>query len=247
MNVLDKNMFSEKVQEYLTNQMNICIDDLTKKIMTDTHNNSNFFNDLFEYMIGLKLPHEYDLNLNNSNNAENSKFLNKKLCDFFKNSGFNEESPEYLIHDNMRHAFINFKQGGVLQMYQYREPDMWYPKIIINKFFGAKNDIDELESKIIIYRGTSKDEFYSKKLGQSWTLDENIAREFAFIHYNSQVAFQNTRRVLLSTVIDKKSIFYYEKYGRESEVIIDTAQLNHDLIKIIEDKTLREIRCQATN
>ena len=46
---VNRNMFSKKAQEYITNEMSICIDDLTYKILNDVPKNSLFFNDLFEY------------------------------------------------------------------------------------------------------------------------------------------------------------------------------------------------------
>ena len=244
---VNRNMFSKKAQEYITNEMSICIDDLTYKILNDVPKNSLFFNDLFEYMIELELPHSYDLDVSSPINDENNEFLNNKLCDFFKNSGFDEKSLEYFIYDNIRHAFLHFKEGGILQMYQHREAEIWYPKVIIKKFLGIQTDIDKLENKITVYRGTSREEYDSKKYGQSWTLNENVAKEFAFIHYSSQEDYQNTKRVLLSTVVDKKSIFYYDKNGAESEIIVDTAKLNKDLVRIVEDRTLGEYRCQISN
>lgn len=113
---------------------------------------------------------------------------------------------------------------------------MWYPKVIINSFLGDKEDINTLNFPVQIYRGTSLDEFNSKNLGQSWSISKKIAEEFAFIHYKSQPDYQDSMRVILSTTVDKKDIFYYVENGREEEVIIDSKKLED--VYIIDQKLM---------
>lgn len=197
-----------------------------KKILSDVPQSCNFFNSLFEYIISLKIPYEYEDALMSYNNDENREYINKSLYDFLEQNGLTEDSDEHFIFDNIRHAFINFKQGGILNMYQCREAEVWYPKIIINRFLGNKDDISEIEEPIKIFRGTSLEEYDSQNFGQSWSLNKKVAEEFAFVHYKSQPDYQNTERVVLEVNINKDRIFYYEKDGREQEVIIDINQLN---------------------
>lgn len=239
---MSKTIFSNKVQEYITNEMSICIDDLTNKILNDVPNSSWFFNDLFEYMMKLIVPYTYDpSNLSNPNNQKNNKYLDKKLYDFLKSNGFTEDSDEHFIFDNIRNCFIRFKENGIIRMYQYREAEVWYPKIIINNFLGITEDIEELDDEVLIFRGTSQAEYDSGIFGQSWSLSKSIANKFAFEYYKHQEHYQNSFRVILSTTIKKDNILFYEKNGirKEDEVIVDTHKLSKDMVKIIKQEILK--------
>ncbi len=234
-----KNIFSSKSSEYLTNEMCICIDDLNHKILSNIPGNYMFFKNLVDFMMDIEVPYEYEVNILRSyNNTKNREFINKQFYNFLATNGLNEESKEHFIFDNIRHAFINFKQGGVLNMYQYREAEVWYPKIIINKFIGSKDDISELDNEITIYRGTSKEEFISGKFGQSWSINKKVAFEFAYVHYKSHENYLGTSRVLLETKVKKELIYYFDKNGREQEVIVDSKKLLFDKIEILEEKLL---------
>jgi len=237
-------IFSKKVQEYITNEMSICIDDLTNKILNDVPNSSSFFNELFEYMMQLTTPYTYDYNnSSNPNNKKLRKYLNKKLYGFLEESGFTEDSKEYLILDPICHCFINFKEDGIVRMYKYRLTESWYPKAIVTQFIGIKEDIDELGDEVLIFRGTSQEEFDSGIFGQSWSLSKNIAKEFAFSTYKREEHYKNTLRVVLSVTIKKDSIFFYNKnrkeHKREDEVIIDTKTLSKNMVKIEEKEILK--------
>lgn len=218
--------FSEDVLCYLKCTLHICSQDLVEKISNDAPESFCFFNKLFKFMMELEVPYSYDNdNLSNPNNSKNREYLNGQLCEFFYEYKYSKESTEYSIFDSIRHAFIHFKEGGILQMYQCREAEVWYPKVIINKFIGKDEDINSLNEPIKIYRGTSIDEFESKVYGQSWSLSEEIAHKFAFEHYRSQNWFQIENRLVLSSEISKCDIFYYDKYGQEQEIIVDVSKL----------------------
>jgi len=241
---MDKSVFSKKVEQYIKNEMLICIDDLTNKILQDAPNNSQFFNTLFEYMIDLKTPYTYDYdNLSNPNNFKFRRHLEKKLYGFLEENGFTEDSKEYPILDVICHCFISFKENGIVRMYKYRLTESWYPKVMITKFIGIREDIDELDEEILIFRGTSQEEFDSGIFGQSWSLSKNIAKEFAFSTYKREAHYKNTLRVVLSTIIKKDSIFFYDKnskeHKREDEVIINTKTLYKNLVVIEEKQSLK--------
>lgn len=237
-------IFSKKVQEYIKNEMSICIDNLTKKILNDVPNSSCFFNDLFEYMMQIEIPYSYDSkNLSNPDNQKIRKHLDKKLYEFFEKNGFSKNNKEYLIFDAISHCFINFKEDGIVRMYKNRLPEFWYPKVIITKFIGMKEDIDELDNEVLIFRGTSQEEFNSSIFGQSWSLSKAVANKFAFNTYKNIDHHKNTLRVILSTTIKKDSILFYDKnrkeYNGEAEVIIDTKHLSKELVKIEEKQFLK--------
>lgn len=237
--MITRTIFSVKAIEYLTTEMNICVDDLTNKILLDIPNNHMFFKNLIDFIIDLKIPNEYEIDSFMSwNNDENREFINDQMYNFLEDNGLDENSKEHFIFDNIRHAFINFKQGGILNMYHYREAEVWYPKVIINKFIGNVEDIKELDDEIIIYRGTSKEEYNSSIFGQSWSINQKVAYDFAFVHYRGQVKYINTHRIILKTKIKKELIYYFAKNGRENEVIIDSQKLLIDEVSIIETKTI---------
>lgn len=235
-------IFSKRVQDYITNQMSICIDDLTNKILNDVPNSSYFFNDLFEYMMQLTIPYTYDYK-NLPNNKKLRKYLNKKLYGFLEESGFTEDSKEYLILDPICHCFINFKEDGIVRMYKYRLTESWYQKVIVTQFIGIKEDIDELDDEVLIFRGTSEKEFDTGIFGQSWSLSKSIANKFAFEYYKHQECYQNTCRIVLSTSIKKDSILFYDKnrkeHSSEDEVIVDTKYLLKDMINIEKKEILK--------
>lgn len=234
----NKKIFSSDVENFLRNELSICIDDLSNIISTEVPKSSCWFNSLFEYMINLQIPYECIPNdSSHKNNVINNKYVNKELEQFFEKSKLNKKDREYFIFDNIRHSFASFIRGGILEMYQCREAETeWYPKIIINKFMGITTDINKLEDEIKIYRGTSKEEYDSKKFGQSWSIDKEIASKFAFEYYRNQAHHQNTVRVVLSTIISKDLILYYKEDGREKEIIVDSNKLFNFPISILESE-----------
>lgn len=241
---MDKTIFSNKVQEYITNEMSICIDDLTNKILNDVPNSSWFFNNLFEYMIDLKTICTYDYNdISTLNNKKFRNHLNKKLYGFLEKNGFTEDSEEYPILDTICHCFISFKEDGIVKMYKNRQPEFWYPKVIVTQFIGIKEDIDELGDEVLIFRGTSQEEYETAIFGQSWSLSKNIAKKFAFSTYKREEHYKNTLRVVLSATIKKDSILFYDKnrkeHKHEDEVIIDTKTLSKNMVTIEENEILK--------
>jgi len=233
----DKEIFSSEVKEFLETEMKICLKDLREKIIQDAPSSKKIFNEFLEMMIAQEVPYEYSDELGHINNEKNKYFFAEKYDDFIRENGLSSsviDSKETFILDNLRHAFTNFSEGGVLNMYQLREAEGWYPKVIIDRFLGIDDDIYELEEEIIIYRGTSKNEFESNNFGQSWTISKDIAEGFAFEHYNSQPEYSDTLRVVLKGKISKEFILYYSKDNTEDEVIVIPKKLKD--VEIIEER-----------
>ena len=225
-NLIDKNnIFSEKSKKLIVD-MSICMDDLINKILLDIPNNYTLVNNLFELLVDIKIV----------NDGTIRDIINKKVLKYLELQGIIEDTKEYFICDSIRHAFINFKEDGIFRLYKQREAEDWYPKVIINNFIGIKEDIDKLSEEIVIYRGTSKDEYNSSIFGQSWTTKKDIAHKFAFQHYEFQK--KDTLRVLLTTRISKKAIFFYKLNDNENEVVINTDFLIKDNIEILEEKII---------
>ena len=217
------NILSIKSQEFLKNQMHISTSDLIIHIVNNISNSNSLVSDFIEFFIELQLPYIiYSNHVGAIENIKNKTYLNQKFDDYIKKYNIGSKDYEYKIIDLLRHAFINFREGGILQLYQGRETEGWYPKVICDEYIGIEEHIDELDDEITIYRGTTIDEFESKEYGQSWTLDEKIATRFPLSNYESA----DNERIVLKTNIHKDAIYFYDKHGVEKEVIIDTHKIN---------------------
>jgi len=218
-----ESIISTNAEQYLKDDMCIDVDDLINKIVSEA-NPKNYI--IFKNFIDDMIKIEFNV-------EKLSSFINKIFIDFIKSNSITENSNEYFILDNIRHIFISFKKGGIIKLYESREAEVWYPKVIIKTFIGNENDIKILNNPVIIYRGTSRVEYNSKTFGQSWSLSEKIANEFAFKHYRHQPDYKNTIRVVLKTVIDKTSIFYYNKNNLEKEVIVNSKDIDFNNVEVI--------------
>lgn len=231
-------VFSAKGESYLKDEMCICLDGLNNEILSEAKESVLFFHKLIDFLIDLEFPYPFE-NIQISNaNEENIKFLNLKLDEFLEDNKLKEDSSDSRIFDEIYHAFRTFKLNGLLGLYLARSGEVWYPKIIIDKNLGSRDDIENLEEEIIVYRGTSLDEFNSGKFSQSWTLSEEVASDFAFKHYRQQPSFVNTMRVVVEANLNKKDIYFYNKALDEQEVIINSSKLIVGSIKIIKKKLL---------
>ncbi|KIM13138.1 MAG: hypothetical protein KU38_00250 [Sulfurovum sp. FS08-3] len=222
---------STKAKDYFENKMCINLEYLEKEILNIYPQKLKLLYEFIEFLMSLKVP-------NSSQYFDIEDFINEKCNDFDTNKNLLETDKEYYIFATIRHAFISFKEGGILQMYQYSENEEWYPKIKINQYLGIDADIDELGDEIVIYRGTSIYEYNSKRFGQSWSLSYDIASKFAFEHYKYQPNYQDTLRVILKATVSKSIVFYYKSYQSEDEVIINNNLIKIDDVEIIEQTTL---------
>ena len=160
-------------------------------------------------------------------------FFNNEILNFSQGRQIESDSQEYFAVDNIRHAFISFKSGGLYSLYKNREAESWYPKVVIRK----KLCIHKLVDDVLIYRGTSKSEFESGRFSQSWTLEEGVAHDFAFKHYDSHGDYVGTERVVLKARINARHIYYYDETDNEQEVIIDEREII-DLPTIVSQSVL---------
>jgi len=205
--------------------MCIDIENLIEKIIVDSPNSIDFFRRLTDTIATITLPYSYTSTVGHPDNIKNDIFINDKLCTLYDNYKVTDDLKEYQIFDAIRHLFLHYCNGGVYESFKYRETEEWYPKIIIRKNIGKRDDIDALDDEITIYRGTSCDEFESGKFSQSWTLDKDIAYDFAFIKYANRPKYTNTSRALVEVKINKEHIYHYIKSDREQEVIIDEREI----------------------
>ena len=223
---------SLKAKIFLSEEMCICLDDLQEHLIFQAPEKLNVLEQLLELLAVLKPPHD-QYELGDFRYYENDEYLNSEILDFSENNGIKQDTKEFFIVDSIRHAFISFNFGGLLNLYKHREAENWYPKIIVRKKLGS---ID-LKGEIVIYRGTSKSEYDSRQYSQSWTLKEKVANDFAFVHYDIHDDYVKTERVVLKSRIMSHHIYYYDEGDNEEEVIIDERELIAPP-KIILQKTL---------
>ena len=212
--------FIEGTKEYLL-EMSIDLHDLESHLMKKYPNNIDLFVKYIDFLVNLQPEEEKQSALGVTRDKYNSQVVN-----YWNNYGIKEGMEEYETADTLRHAFIAFKEHGVLGLYKTREAEGWYPVVVINKIIMSNNNITLLNDILTIYRGTSKKEYISKKYAQSWTVSEQVAHEFAFVHYNNgHKMHENMQRVLMKSKIKKEDVFYSDIDGIEKEVIINPEKL----------------------
>lgn len=225
-------MFDLGIEDYLKNKMNIDLNHLFEEI-NKFPDDKSLIKEFLEILVSINLPYK-EFELGDSEFYKNQEYFNEQCKKFWDKNNINNEKDGYYIFDNLRHSFYSYKFGGLIQLYERAEKEDWYPKIVINSFLGKQEDIDLLDNEITIYRGTSFNEYESGIFSQSWSLDEDIARKFAFVHYSGMINFSSTDRVLLKTVVNKDSIFYYDKDNNEKEVIINPKDIKKEFVEEVE-------------
>ena len=142
---------------------------------------------------------------------------------YFQNKHLHTNLDVHEIIDSMRHAFISFSEGGLLDLFTYQENEGWYPKIILRKEL-CPNDKHTLPNPANVFRGCSKYEYEMMEFGQSWTTSLEIARLFAFSHYHGQPWFKFNDSVVVKAKIEKNGILYSKQFG-ESEIVVKQSYL----------------------
>ena len=226
-------LVTAKAERLLKGEMCICLDDLSSHILLKAPEKLPIFRALFDLLTTLEAPHK-DTKLGSSEYFENDDYFNNSILNFAESQGVIDDTEEYYIIDNIRHAFIMFKSSGLYSLYKHREAENWYPKIIIRKHIG----VDQLKDEVLIFRGTSKAEYESGKYSQSWALKEEVAHDFAFKHYQNHDLYINTERVVLKAKIDRRHVYYYNTNENEQEVIINEEKIESGSVKVISQRIL---------
>ena len=229
-------MLETEINDYLKNRLCIDLDYLFEEINKFSDDKSLILKYL-EMLILINLPHK-EFNLGDNEFFENEEYFRKQIIGFWNKNKINDEKDSYYIFDNLRLAFNSYKFGGLIQLYERAEKEYWYPKIVIDNFLGKAEDINSLNDEIIVYRGTSFKEYESGIFSQSWSLDKDIARKFAFEHYRRQLFYSNTERILLKTKINKSDIFYYDGDNIEKEIVINSKDIKKEFVEILEKEII---------
>lgn len=235
---MDKKIFSEAGEAFLRDKMCVCVDDLTNKISTEAPEETVFFNSLIDYYINIAFPHNSEDRLSYIEQDENYEVFELKLTSFKNTNVLEDDSSASKIYEELHHALRSYTREGLLGLYKHKDATCWYPKIVLIENIGSRDDIDNLDEEVIIYRGTDIGEFNSKIFSQAWTLDKNIAQQFAFIHYAGQPKYINTSRIVIKAKINKNDIYFYDKSLQEQEVVVNPLKIISTSIEIIEEKVL---------
>jgi hypothetical protein len=168
----------------------------------------------------------------NTQDADYIEFFNnpdvKKINQQLPCESLFVEVNSYQIADSIRFSFTHFVTGGLLGVYEHQENECWHPKIIIKEILEP-NDIPELPDKIEIYRGCNREEFDSGNYGQAWTREPDIAFDFAFTHYKSQVWFSENERIVIQAYISREDVFYAKNEG-EYEIVVNSNKIQFSKI-----------------
>ncbi len=237
---MDKKIFSQRGEVFLRDRMCICIDDLTTKILKEAPQEIDFFNKLIDYYINITFPHNSEHDLSYIQQSENRDIFESKLNTFENNNTLEEDSNTSKIYDELYHALRSYTSEGLLGLYKHKDATFWYPKIVITKNIGSRNDINNLNEEVIIYRGTNINEFNSKIFSQAWTLNKKIAQDFAFVHYVGQPNYINTLRVVIKAKVSKNDIYFHDSSLLEQEVVINPLKITTNSAEIVEENFLQE-------
>lgn len=139
-----------------------------------------------------------------------------KYCSSLSNLG----SEPDLVIDSVRMAFFRYISGGLRDLFIYQENEAWFPKIVLSKILYP-NDIDSLEDEFSIYRGCDRSEFETRSFGQSWTTNRDVAKQFAYEHYDLQDWYDNRRRAVLRSRYKKIDALYSDQTeDGEYEIVV---------------------------
>ncbi len=235
---LDIELFGKENIPFLTDAMWLDIQDIQSQITKKKClNKKDYFHNIFNYMDG---SHRAFNKYFPYKNIKTRKYIENKINTEFakidKMHNVKENTTYYNIADVIRHCFLHFCDGGVVQAYTHRETENWYPKIIFKE--RIESNIDDLDEELTVYRGTRRKEYDAKVYGQSWSLSKEVAHKFAFSQYAHSEEYIGTRRVVLKANILRNDVLFYAKddQHKEQEVIVESSEIHN--IFLLEEKIL---------
>jgi glycosyltransferase involved in cell wall biosynthesis len=223
-------LFENEIEVFLKDKMCIDVKNLYEKISSFSSSEQCVIYNFIKKCITQINSMQNNINANTLDFHEHP--IVKEITNFYNNLIDNiKEDEAKIVLDSIRQAFSHFAVGGLLQLYERQENEVWYPKILLTEVL-IPNDISLLPDYVEIYRGCDISEFNLKEFNQAWTTKQNIASDFAFKHYSNQKWFKSENRVILKATINKNDIFYAKKSG-EYEVVVDSGKLiNVEIFKM---------------
>jgi hypothetical protein len=187
----------QEVLNCLSDEMNVNI----KHFLTKYHSFDSGFKDkandlLLSMLIDSKKPSKLDgkLHYYEKGNDEQNDFM-QVMFDCFRE--------------------FNTKKGLELHkaIYEHtnRGVDNWFP---IVEIASPVEDYSDQPQTITVFRGCALKEFESKSYRQSWSSELDVAKTFAFTHFNSD----KNKRVVIKATVNNSDIAWMR--NGESEVVL---------------------------
>lgn len=219
-------MFDTPYYEFMSNDMRINVCSIESKL------NEPFFSDF--KIIAIDAIREYiDVIM-----AFEAKGIKPDLLSFVDNEAEESIRSHYCklsddikdedvlqVFDALRHSFSCYAYNGLHQLYTRQENECWHPKITLVARLEP-NDIESLYPMIKIYRGCDAHEFDNESYGQAWTTSLNVAKDFAFKHYQSQPWFREENRVVVETIYPSEHLLFSDQ-SVEYEVVVAIEKLRN--------------------
>lgn len=187
----------QEVLDCLTNEMNINVDHFLDKYHSFDNCFKNTINDLLSHMlISSRKPSPLDSNIHyyRKGSPKENDFM-QAMFDCFK--AFNTDKGSKLNQSIYEH--IN--RGG----------EGWFPVVEIT---SVVDDYSDQPPIITLFRGCNLKEFESNNYRQSWTSDFEVAKSFAFTHFN----INNENRVVIKATVKNTDIAWIR--NSEHEVVL---------------------------
>lgn len=161
----------------------------------------------------------------NSFKIKARELLTRMLADSRKSSQFDAEAHYYEGGNDTENEFmqamfdcfkeLNTKKGLELHkaLYEHtnRGGDNWFPIVQISAPIA---DYSSEPNELTVYRGCHINELNNKCFRQSWSLDFEIAKAFAFTYFN----IDSQQRVVIKATVRNLDIAWIR--GTESEVVL---------------------------
>lgn len=217
-------MLSSEDQDFISKEMKIVLESIDSKLSEDflSPYKYHFETAISLFIASIRAQNELGYKFDNLSFEDSpaEKIINHHYIELSRTIDSAEVDG---ILDSLRHAFCSFACNGIHQLFTRQENEVWYPKVILDHEIEP-NDIDSLPEMVTLYRGADVSEFEQSSFGQSWTTQEQVAREFAYVHYEGQSWFKRSNRIILKTEYPKRFVYYANK-APEFEVAIDTSKI----------------------
>ncbi|TLP36214.1 hypothetical protein [Arcobacter arenosus] len=214
------------VRNFIINEMCVDVEVYQKRISLYSDGLDYIFEEVGDYLLNYEIL------------TDREQFI-EDVCKFIDKYGVLSEETYETLHILIR-AFKIYKTGGLLELYLYNESESWepLPKITKNLYHlmteSDKKTFNNLPDIVEIYRGTSIIESEGNILdfGQSWSLDIEKARYFAY--ELEQEEDKNLDRIVLKCEVFKSHIYAFSHHQSEELCIINPKGIITDSVKVIE-------------
>jgi polyhydroxyalkanoate synthesis regulator protein len=187
----------QEVLDCLSNEMNVNIGHFLTKYHSFDYAFKDKVNDLLSSML--------------SDSKKTSKLDSN--VHYYEKGNYEQNDFMQVMFDCFRE--FNTKKGLELHkaIYEHtnRGGDNWFP---IVEIASPVKDYSDQPQNITVFRGCSLKEFESKNYRQSWSSELDVAKIFAFTHFNSD----ENKRVVIKATVSNTDIAWMR--NGESEVVL---------------------------